>query len=170
MANILESLRCVNSSQTVYLWTEIRHCEEQHSLTIFSNQKVLRIQQAMVTPFRKKTIKCLQYFINKDKNSQSGVKLNEKTRLSKCHIDTTLGSLDIVLWNLNKHQFRRKLTFDLTAKVTKWPILSWRAARCFFREALRQLGAKRQGGRTNPLPRRPRYEKGPRLARVNRAL
>ena len=44
--------------------------------------------------------------------------------------------------------------------------LSRRAARCFFfREALRQLGAKRQGGRTNP-PRRPRYGKGLRLARV----
>ena len=51
------------------------------------------------------------------------------------------------------------MTYDLKIEYRTNLFLSLRAARCFFfRAALRQLGAKRQGSHTNP-PRRPLYEK-----------
>ena len=56
------------------------------------------------------------------------------------------------------------MTYDLKIGYQSLPLVT-SSTLVFFREALRQLGAKRQGGSYYPPPpRRPRYEKGPRLA------
>ena len=56
--------------------------------------------------------------------------------------------------------FRHFSALDLTSEVTGWPrtlslyinlFVSWRATCSFFREALAQSGAKRQGGVVPPL-------------------
>ena len=62
---------------------------------------------------------------------------------------------------IGDHGFRHFSALDLTSEVTGWPrtlslyinlFVSRRATRSFFREALAQSGAKRQGGLYQPPP------------------